>query len=297
MKAKEGNECKTCSEGEIANDEDGLACGDGTDAQSCFTCKDGSCGNQCEASSQKVVVANTGPDFVIKAIANFQNSFPKPYFFRASFNPFIDMELETGEECCQECTPDSKEPKEYKKFSGAAGVQFDVKVSFPLLGGTIEMPPKTVLGFTLKAELFATLAGANITGKAQGSTSFTAIDCKEKNCGNFSLDANFNGTFGPQIDGKVELLSCNDPACEGNDDPAIVAVSLKGGGTFNVKGFVGGQYASTAECGNSCIGAKIDPIFFKAHVTASLEILFKKISYSASTGDKQIWGGTSVGGC
>lgn len=297
VKANEGQECKTCSEGEIVNDEDGLACGDGSDAQSCFTCKDGKCGNQCQASSEKKVFANTGPDFVIKALANFQNNFPKPYFFRADFQPFIDMELEVGEECCQECSPETREPKEYSKFTGAAGVQFDVKVSFPLLGGTIEMPPKTVLGFTLKAELFATLAGANITGKAQGSTNFKTIECKEKNCGSFALNATIDGTFGPQIDGSVKLLSCDDPQCEDNNDPAIIAVSVKGGGTLKVTGFIGGQYSSTVECGNSCIGAKIDPVTFKAHISASLEILFKKFTYSASTGDKVLWDGTSIGGC
>ncbi|MGQ8365400.1 carboxypeptidase regulatory-like domain-containing protein [Glaciecola sp. 1036] len=297
VKAKEGQECKTCSEGNIVNDEDGISCGDGTDAQSCYTCKDGTCGNQCNASTQKVVVESTGPDFVVKAIADFQNNFPSTPWFKADFQPFVEIQLETGEQCCKECTPESADPKPYKKFIGGAGVQFDVKVTPPWFGGIFEMPQKTVLGFTLKAEIFATLAGANITGKAQGQVSFTDVECLEPDCGNFTLNANIDGKFGPQIDGTVALLACNNPDCDGNDNPAIVAVQLKGGGTLNVKGFIGANYASSPECGNTCIGAKLDPIDITFNVQASMEILFKKISYSAASPPFKVFDGLTIGGC
>ncbi|WP_412972483.1 carboxypeptidase-like regulatory domain-containing protein [Glaciecola sp. MF2-115] len=297
LKAAKETECKFCSEGEPTNDEDGITCGDGSPKEACFTCKDGACGNHCEASSEKITYENTAPGFVANLLSNVKGKFNIPPWLSASLSTTIGMSLETGEQCCKEC--DTPGPKPYQKFSGSAGIQGNVKVSIPGAGGTFELPQKTILGFTLKAEIFATLAGANITANAQGSVSYTVIDCNEDNCGEFSLGLDIAGTFGPQIDGTVGLFSCDNPDCpEGDTAVPIIVVSLKGGATLNVKGFVGGKAVSSIECGTDCLGGKLDPITITANVTASLEILFKKISYSASTPAITLYAGTSFGpGC
>jgi hypothetical protein len=297
LKAVKATECKTCSEGQPVNDEDGITCGDGSDKEACFTCKNGSCGNHCEASSQKVTVESTAPGFVANLLSNVKGKFNIPPWLSASLSTTVGISLETGEQCCKEC--DSPGPKPYQKFSGSAGIQGNVKVSIPGAGGTFELPQKTILGFTLKAEIFATLAGANITANAQGSVNYTVIDCAEDNCGEFSLGLDIAGTFGPQIDGTVGLFSCDNPDCpEGDTAVPIIVVSIKGGATLNVKGFVGGKAVTSIECGTDCLGGKLEPITFTANVTASLEILFKKISYSASSPQLVLYAGTSFGpGC
>jgi hypothetical protein len=297
LKAAKETECKTCSEGEPVNDEDGLSCGSGSPTEACFTCKDGACGNHCEASKEKLTFENTAPSFVLGLLNNVGGKFNIPPWLSASLGTNIGMSLETGEQCCKEC--DTPGPKPYKKFSGSAGLKGTVKVSIPGAGGTFELPQKTILGFTLKAEIFATLAGANIQANAQGSVNYTVIDCNEDNCGEFSLGLDVAGTFGPQIDGTVGLFSCDNPACpEGDTAVPIIVVSLKGGATLNVKGFVGGKVVTSIECGTDCLGGKLDPITISASVTAALEILFKKISYSASTPEITLYAGTSFGpGC
>ena len=67
----DGNECKVCENGEAANGPDDVACGDGSPEQSCYTCKDGKCGNQCEASENKQTFESTMPQFVAEAISGF----------------------------------------------------------------------------------------------------------------------------------------------------------------------------------------------------------------------------------
>lgn len=295
LKKKEANQCKKCGNGEIVNEDDKTACGNGTDAELCYTCKDGSCGNHCEASNSTHTVESTAPDFVIKALTEFPDALKPVPWFKAELEPFIGVQMTSGEHCCKDCS--TPEPQSYQKFTGNAGVKGVIKVSWPGLGGNFELPEKVFAGYAIKGEIFVSLVGAVITIDAKGEVNYTDTKCPDEDCGNFNLGANLNGTFGPQIDGSAKFVSCSTLDCKG-EDVTIFAVTGKGGGTLNVTGFLGGQYSSGAQCGKSCLGGRLDPVTFAAHFSIGIEILFKKYTYSASMDPIQLYAGTSFGpGC
>ncbi len=152
-------------------------------------------------------------------------------------------------------------------------------------------------GYAFAGEVFVTLIGASITIDAKGEVNFLEIECPDENCGSFNLGSNLNGSFGPQIDGTMKFVSCSEPGCTGSN-AIIAAATVKGGGTINVTGFIGGSYSSELQCGSSCFGGRLDPVNFAASLSGSIEISFMKYTYDATMDSIQLYAGTSFGpGC
>ncbi|MDX1654517.1 MAG: carboxypeptidase-like regulatory domain-containing protein [Candidatus Competibacteraceae bacterium] len=277
VQAKPETVCKVCEEGSLANAPNGGMCGDGSDAQSCYTCKDGKCDNHCQADSATNTFEHTAPNFVTGALTDFEVLLNTSPIFNAQLAPAIETKLVTGERCCKDCATPG--PQDYREFSGFAGLKGKVLVTIPGLGGVKRFPPKRIGGgFAVQALLFATLAGASITVDAGGNVSYLDVDCPGEDCGSFSIGATLTGKFGPQAEGNVSLVSCSDGPCE--DNVTLTEIAFSANITLNVSGFFGGKYVSGAQCGANCLGGKIDPVKAEAAITASVEILFKKYQYS-----------------
>src|SRR5690606_15699093 len=120
-----------------------------------------------------------------------------------------------------------------------AGVKGNIKATVPW-GVIREFPDKTVGGYRVKAEIFATALGADIDIAASGSVSYQQIDCPDENCGTFGLGVPFSASIGPQINGQIKLVSCNDPADPGCSKYAtLVGGAIKGLLGVNISGSIG----------------------------------------------------------
>jgi len=290
------NQCKVCESGDLANAADEKTCGDNSTKQQCYTCKDGKCGNHCDASQIKNKFENTAPSFVLNALTSFPDALDASPIFTAELAPFIDMSLETGEQCCKNC--ETPGPKSYNKYTGAAGIKGTVQATIPNLGIAHKFPkkPTSFIGFSVKGRIFITAAGATIEVDAKGEASYLDIDCPGEDCGDFFLGSTFSALIGPQVDLSVALVDCTDPDCK--ESTTITAVTGKGSIALTVKGSIGLKRVSGAQCGSDCLGFTLDPITGAAKGSISFELLFKKWTLSGSTDPVEFYAGGSWGaGC
>jgi hypothetical protein len=307
LQKDDANKCKFCDEGEVANipEEAKRICGDPSNPmEACYTCKNGKCGNNCEASTVVNKVEYTGLTYVAEALSSFPDALNASPIFTASLSPFIDISGERGEICCKNCeTPD---PQPYTKFAGSAGVKGTVRATIPGLGIAYKFPkePTSFIGFTVDGELFASVAGATINVNALGSTEYLSSECPGEDCGSIFLGANFDALIGPQITARVSLKSCSVPDCgktedgKKGDELTVFEASGKGSLALTVKGSLGVKRTSGAQCGNDCLGGTLDPITGAAQGSVSFEVLFKKWTLSGSTDPIEFYAGGSFGpGC
>lgn len=307
LQQKKENICKMCDNGSISNVPNSpvKSCGTtGDPKEACYTCKDGKCGNHCDASKVTNKVEYTGLSYVAEALTAFPDAIDNSPIFSASLTPFVDISGEKGEMCCKNC--ETPGPQDYIKFSGSAGVKGNVKATIPYLGIAHKFPkqPTSFLGFSVKGEAFITAAGASIEVNAKGQTEFLDVDCQNENCGSIFLGTDFDALIGPQVDLSVALLSCTSSQCDETKDGkkgsdfTVFAASGKGSIGLTIKGNIGAKYSSGSQCGNSCIGGILEPITGAAKGSISFEVLFKKWTLSGSTDPIEFYAGGSFGpGC
>jgi hypothetical protein len=279
--SEEDAKCNECNNKQLKPAKENNACGDGSAKQSCLRCVKGVCKRpDCDASPIKQTFSNTAPQFVIDAITGFSRKFDAVPWFQAKLTPELMVNMEVGEACCKDCE-NPVEAKSYKKFNGRAGVKGTVKATVPW-GAIKELPPKVIGGYAVKADFFVSALGADININAGGSVNYTAIDCPGENCGSFSLGSSFSANLGPQLQGSMKFVSCEDPTDEKcKKGVTLVSIGFKGFAGINLGGSINGTFSSGAQCGASgLLILKLNPVYAQVTASGSFEILFK--SYSVS---------------
>jgi hypothetical protein len=300
--------CKMCDKGSIGNIPNDLnkVCGDPANTkEACFTCKDGSCGNNCDASTIVNKIEYTALTYVVEALTNFPDALDNSPIFTAKLSPFVDISGEAGEHCCKNC--ETPKPQKYKKFTGSAGVKGEVQVTIPYLGLAQKFPknPTSFLGFSVKGSVFFTAAGASIIIDAKGQVEHLDSECPGEDCGSIFLGSTLEALVGPQVNISVALLSCSSSDCEvekdGKKGSAITVFAANGKGSIalTIKANIGLKRSSGAQCGGNCLGGKLDKITGAASGSISFEILFKKWTLKGSTEPIEFYAGGNFGspGC
>lgn len=289
---KKTQECKKCKNGKPVND-DGPKCGDGSPAQSCYTCKGGECGNQCEASSEKDTMEAPLPGFVANTFVKVKHVVNSTPVFSANLKDDISLKKVEGEKCCKDCSKGS-DPAKYTEISGFAGLKGDINVTVPGLGFAKKLPEKRFLGFAVQGEVFFTAIGASIKGDLGGTVTLKTDECGEA-CGSFNAGMNLSASIGPQVKGNIKLVDCDDEKCEKNT--TLTEVAVAGSATADIKGSVGAKAATSPDCGKTCVGFSVSPVSLNLKASATFTLWKIKRSVSWATPPWVVYNGTKSGDC
>lgn len=258
---QEKEPCKLCDDGDIDWVEDGVACGKGTPETNCHTCKDGSCGNQCQVTEEKVRVS----------VGNsvLQGLFKKTTE-AVSKNPYINLEVsgiriegfrETGEECCADCTL-GPNPKPYEIVGGAiSGSAYAVAV-VPGTGGALQLPSKVYLGYITAGGAVEIGLGGQAELKASASYEEKKSPCETNDCKLAQLNLTTTLFAGGLARITGEIKACDDPDEEENCID-ILAAEAKANIGFEVPiGLTGKNYIGDNCDKQDCFSYGIGKISF-----------------------------------
>ena len=194
--------CKKCENKSLVKDEtqETKACGVG-ETQACWTCKEGACGNHCNASKEKIVNALSGGVFdealgkltggITKAISKVR-VFGRVGLLKPSFDLKVTGQREDGWACCQDCRvpPDDPE-KGWKATTFKASVKAEGSVTLGLSASDLAQlsVSRILLGYRFFAGV-TDLPNVQLAASASGSGSAQNMEnCLTDSCG--ELAANF----------------------------------------------------------------------------------------------------------
>lgn len=217
-------DCKGCSGGELVNDDSKALtgddkeckkCKDGTAAPDlakndnrcksedpkklCYTCKDGKCGNHCDASKTKDTLAlSTGDLAGLSSIVNKIKyaKFPPLEVADASASVSVNGSIEKGEKCCADCSTQdpTKNKSAYTKYEGTVKLDAFIKIGFVgTSGGTFQWVGWTDYRVGVSYEVGPFLT---VKGELKGRVSYTDSDCEEGDC----FTVGVGGGIGAQLD-------------------------------------------------------------------------------------------------
>lgn len=209
--------CSTCEDGDKVKDpsKEDQKCGDGT-AKECYTCKDGKCGNHCDASGASTKVAYNLPagfDKLMEGTLKALNKIPQVaanYSGVGSSGYIVE-----GEHCCTDCSKGAG-PKPYTQVGGEVAGKVLVTVAFAGVGmnygpkwwGPVKVGGRFVL---------APLAGEVSAGFSAKGESQKMSECKEASCTEISMAVGGNVALGSigDVSGKAEYCPSGNPQdCE-----------------------------------------------------------------------------------
>jgi len=213
--SEDDKKCSTCSGGEKIVDEaknDPAApfkCGDGTPTKECYTCKDGSCGNHCDASSEKTTksIEVSGDHNLFAALHVIQAKVP---YVKLDLKGSFSLSTEDGEKCCKDCSKGA-EPKPYTKTQIKGAGSLDALFIVPGLGLIYELEPKNYGPLKLGGAVeFGPGAKGNLGISAAGETEKS--ECDTDNCSQLSLTVAGTAAIGVffKVAGKVEYCNIFD---------------------------------------------------------------------------------------
>lgn len=289
--------CSSCSEGEKIKDpnKEGNACGDGTDAKACYTCKDGECGNHCEASPEKEVVSLSPPPafekVLYEALDVLGNSTP---YFEVKAQVNFSLEEERGEKCCKDCSKGA-DPKPYTKSSIKGGGSLNVGFIVPGLGGIFRLPEKTY-GPIVAGGKITFGPGANGKLSLTGTGSGEKSECEDTDCVEMEVKIGGSAAVGIFFKAEGEVKACN-PFDE-KDCQALLAGTAEADTSVNFGASAFAKtYAGETCSKEGCLDWKVEKVEFKAGVKYDITA-FGIYKYEYSTEVKQAFSdGASGGGC
>ncbi len=251
----EDAECKFCDGKELKPDpgKKDLACGDGSTEQNCYTCKDGDCGNHCDADKSKTTLEPwPGVDAFAdgaKAIERRINMIP---YIVASINEIeANGSVENGEMCCSDCAkgPDARE---YYKYSGTVSGGAEIQAIVPGAGIAKKLDEKMIAGFIKVSGKVVFGLGGEMSADFSAGGNWTESACDEdEECVEVATSVNGTLGIGIQADVSGDILSCS--FFNSNDCNEIVALGAKAksfinvGVTANAKEFYGPSCSKPGE--------------------------------------------------
>ncbi|EPR7136370.1 choice-of-anchor A family protein [Vibrio vulnificus] len=303
--------CATCKEGEKIPDaaKEGLSCWDGSDPnKGCFTCKDGSCGNHCEASKTKEVLKVAIPGTVKSWFKVMQGAFDvinRISPVKGSVDLTGELQMEQGEACCANCT--QTEPVIENKYEG----QLELKGSLSAQG-PIKLPDYTkyltdgsrlYAGFNLGPYGEVKVSGAPVVNYTE------RLGCDEDNC--FSLVAKGGGSGEIGLKGGAtaavqswnmdsEAENCNFYNKERRKDPKYKECwEVDEGASGELKGGVKAGAEAEAgynSCGTGSCVYRVEPMQAFAHGKVQFKFWVLELEYEVKPAPIKLFEGTS-GSC
>lgn len=262
--SEDDKKCSTCSGAKKIVDEgkEGLECSDGSTEKACYTCKDGSCGNHCDASSEKTTksIEVTKDHNLFSALRVIQAKVP---FMKLDVKGSFSLSEEQGEKCCKDCSKGA-DPKQYTKTQIKGSGSLDALFIVPGLGLIYELPSKNYGPLKLGG-------GVEFGPGAKGTLGITAAgeteksECKTDDCSQLSLTVAGTAAIGIffKVEGKVE--SCN--IFDEEDCSSLLAGEAEAASAFNFSAnAVKKQFEGEACTKESCYSYSYGKAEFKSEV-------------------------------
>ena len=286
--------CLKCQQGSAVADasKNNSKCGTGA-KQSCYTCKDGKCGNNCEADPDKITRTLTsgdigGLDSVAEKLKNAGKILPGPLeVVDASAALSVSGTWESGEKCCTECSEGKPLKSNYEKYQGDYKIEASMKIG--LKGSKVDLTdlvPYTYTRIVLGYELGPFLT---IKGSLGNSIAYETSQCEEGNC----LTVEVAGSLGAQLDvgGSVKIgydrfdpTKCPllDPEKEAQNENTKCFGGFKGG--VGEAWATGGSALIAKIAVSDCPGGDkcevgLDKVAGKIFVKAAVDLTFFKYEY------------------
>ena len=268
--SEDDKKCGMCSNGEKVPDEskNKQECGDGSDAKACYTCKDGSCGNHCEASNAKTTksidVSQGHPLF--SALDALNNGMP---YVKLEVKGSYALNEESGEKCCKDCSI-GKDPTPYTKTELKGSGSLEGTFIVPGLGLLYKLPTKTYGPVKLGGEVeFGPGVKGNLGVSATGSTEESK--CDPETCGLLTLGGSGALALGvfAKVAGAVEYCNIfNEKDCDklvAGEGEASSTINV--GASFNYKDYEGDNCTSS-----DCHSYSYGKAEFKANAQYKVEV-------------------------
>ncbi len=222
--------CSTCSGGEkiVDPNTEAQACGGDDDTKSCYTCKEGSCGNHCNAPTDKTTKS-------IKVDSD--HTLLKGLHILQAKSPYVKLELkgefsineEAGKKCCKDCSKGA-EPKSYTKNTLKGSASLEATFIVPGVGLIYKLPAKTYGPLKLSGEIEF---GPGAKGKLElaGAGTSEVSECEDDDCSELSMSATGNAAIGIFFEVKGEVEFCN--IFNSKDCDKVIAGGAKANSAFH----------------------------------------------------------------
>lgn len=242
------NACKTCSGGDIIEGNEKGKCGDGSTSQSCWTCKEGKCGNQCDAPKETTKETYSIGANIAQYVENIAEKVKElsRNKIEVIVKPEISYEATEGMECCKDCSVESGEPVKYTDHSGAASLEVGIQAYPGSVDGEFDNIPGLII------EVGATLsAGVGTSVKVAGTVSGKETKCEEESCRKLNVGGGVNASLGGKAEAALKIKSCHAGT---NHSEADCTTILAGQGGGEIKFGIGGSVnvTSKANCSAEC---------------------------------------------
>lgn len=181
------NICKTCQDGSKVADpgKEGKGCGKG-DKEACFTCKDGSCGNNCEGAWEESLKISYGGPLAEGARKISRRINAVSLDFEAS------AEKTWGAECCKDCS--QKEPQDFESIKVSGSIAGSAEVTY---GASLPAVNQRILQGYYFRMIFQAQLFAKLEAKGGGDATEKTSACEDADCdGGGSLNATISVTGG-----------------------------------------------------------------------------------------------------
>ena len=135
--------CKQCDNGSVVANEsaNGSKCSDDL-KQQCYTCKDGSCANNCQILEPAVSHKISADGNFVNLSGLLKRGINKIPYARLSLSDSFSGTNKVGTECCKNCTDETSSPFPFQEVTGEGSIAGTITVVIPGLGalGDIESP-------------------------------------------------------------------------------------------------------------------------------------------------------------
>ena len=286
--------CSKCENKEVVADasKNNNECGDGSSSQECYTCKDGKCGNNCNAPDITTSEGFSVGSNIARYIENFKST------ARTLSGNKIDVIVEprlgyiakTGKECCSDCSIGDGMPVEYTEHSEDISLKLGIEAypgaftyNFNLTGLTLRINATISAG-----------AGADFTAK--GKVSGKETECEDSGCIEANVGGTTTGSIGAKVAAGVNIISCGSGSNHTAEDcPTLLGLEAESNTKISTS--VSLNAKSKFLCDKACggVSGKVGQLSVSGSV--GYEIKLKSIlKYSGQAGfDKPIFDGFDVG--
>ncbi len=272
---EEDAKCKTCggAEGkELITDKskESLACGSSDPSEACYTCKDGNCGNQCEASSEKTTktIEITDEDPLYQGLKIIQEKAP---YVRLDVKGSFSLSEETGEKCCKDCTK-GPDPKKYTQIGIKGAGSLDALFIVPGLGLVYELPEKSYGPLELGGGVeFGPGTKGKLELSAAGKSETSECDADDETCSELSLVGGGVTAIGifAKIKGSVAVCSFFDE----DDCDDVAAGEAEAASAFNFSANFTNKIFNGENCTKAnCYSYQYGKAEFKSEVQYKVEV-------------------------
>lgn len=257
-----------------------------------YTCKDGNCGNQCDASSVTTSQSASIGINLAPHIETFKQTVQKLSANKVNVNivPSFTAKETKGEECCGDCTINNGQPVPYSDYSGTGSLLLGLE-AYP---GAFKKPIP-LAGLTIEIEgTFS--AGVGADAKITGSVSGRSSECNDDTCINANLGTTTSMHVGVKAALGLSIISCGSGSNHTADEcPVLVGGVGEASGQLSATSSV--NITSKFGCEDACgqVSGSVGQLSLSATANYTIRVLHVLRYMGSADVSVDLFGGFPVG--